>query len=96
MNRRYQLSEGTTTIGRADADYPSDISVEGDDAMSRQSVAIIIEDDGSGGYDYRLKVLNATNRVSVNGQRVKQGDETYLEFGDMIQMGKTKFKFDNH
>lgn len=93
-NNRFQLSEGTTIIGRYDEDEPSDISIKGDDTMSRRSVAIIIEEE-DGIFDYKLKVLNATNKVKVNDQRVKEGSEVYLEFGDIIMLGNSKFKFDN-
>ncbi len=55
--------------------------------MSRKSAAIIIEEE-DGIYDYKLKVLNATNKVTVNNQRIKEGSETYLDFGDIIILGK--------
>lgn len=63
--------------------------------MSRKSAAIIIEEE-DGIYDYKLRVLNATNKVTVNNQRIKEGSETYLDFGDIIILGNSKFKFDNH
>lgn len=94
-NQKYQLYEGTTTIGRYDEDDTSDIMIRGDETMSRKSVAIIIEEE-DGVFDYKLKVLNATNKVKVNDQRVKEGSETYLDFGDIIMLGNSKFKFDNH
>lgn len=94
-NQKFQLYEGTTTIGRYDEDDTSDIMICGDDTMSRRSVAIIIE-EVDGIYDYKLKVLNATNKVKVNDQRIKEGAEVYLDFGDIIMLGNSKFKFDNH
>ena len=54
----------------------------------------IEEEDGV--FDYKLKVLNALNKVKVNDQRVKEGAEVYLDFGDIIMLGNSKFKFDNH
>lgn len=93
-NQRFQLYEGTTTIGRYDEDELSDISIKGDDSISRKSIAIIIEED-DGIFDYRLKVLNATNPVKVNDQPIKVGSETFLDFGDIILLGNSKFKFDN-
>ena len=63
--------------------------------MSRRSIAITIEEE-NGVFDFKLKVLNATNQVKVNDQRVKEGSEVYLDFGDTIILGKSKFKFDNH
>ena len=94
-NQRFQLYEGTTTIGRYDEEDASDIMIRGDDTMSRKSVAIIIEEE-DGVFDYKLKVLNALNKVKVNDQRVKEGAEVYLDFGDIIMLGNSKFKFDNH
>ena len=94
-NQKYRIYEGTTTVGRFDEDNPSDISIRGDETMSRRSVAIIIEEE-DGVYDYKLKVLNATNKVKVNDKNVKEGMEVYLEFGDIIMLGNSKFKFDNH
>ena len=94
-NQRFQWYEGTTTIGRYDEDDTSDIMIRGDETMSRKSVAIIIEEE-DGIFDYKLKVLNATNKVKVNDQRVKEGSVVYLDFGDIIMLGNSKFKFDNH
>lgn len=94
-NQRYQLHEGTTTIGRFDEDDTSDIMIRGDETMSRRSVAIIIEEE-DGIFDYKLKVMNATNKVRVNDQSVKVGDVVYLDMGDIIMLGNSKFKFDNH
>lgn len=93
-NIQYPLSEGTTIVGRYDEDEPSDISIKGDDTISRRSIAITIEED-EGIFEYKLKVLNATNKVKVNDQRVKEGAEVYIEFGDIILLGNSKFKFDN-
>lgn len=63
--------------------------------MSRKSVAISIE-EVDGIFDYKLKVLHATNKVKVNDKRIKEGAETFLDFGDIIMLGNSKFKFDNH
>lgn len=93
-DQRYPLQEGTTIIGRYDLECPSDISIKGDDAMSRRSVAITIEEE-DGEFVYKLKVKKATNVVKVNDRQVKEGHETYLYFGDIITMGNSKFKFDN-
>lgn len=91
---RYKLSEGKTIIGREDEDEPSDISLSGDDTISRRSISIdIIPDDY--GFDYILRVLNAANPVRVNGKQIKQGEKTYLDLGDVITLGHTNLKFDN-
>lgn len=90
---RYRLREGTTVVGRYDEDYPSDISLKGDNMMSRQSIAITIEADEYG-FDFKLRVQNATNPIKVNGKRIKVGEELLLEFGDVILLGNSKLVFD--
>lgn len=91
---RYKLSEGKTIIGRDDDDEPSDISLTGDDTISRRSISIdIVPDDY--GFDYILKVLNASNPVRVNGKQIRVGEKTYLDLGDVITIGHTNLKFDN-
>lgn len=91
---RYKLDEGRTIIGRDDDDEPSDISLAGDDTISRRSVSIDIVPDEYG-FDYILKVLNAANPVKVNGKQVRQGEKIYLDLGDVITLGHTNLKFDN-
>lgn len=91
---RYKLSEGKTIIGREDDEEPSDISLSGDDTISRRSISIdIVPDDY--GFDYILKVLNASNPVRVNGKQIRVGEKTYLDLGDVITIGHTNLKFDN-
>lgn len=90
---RYQLFEGTTIIGRYDEEEQSDIAIQGDDTMSRRSVSITISDEGYG-LEYTLKVLNATNKVQVNNQTLRERETIALESGDTIFMGSTKFLFE--
>lgn len=91
---RYKLSEGKTIIGREDDDNPSDISLTGDDTISRRSISIDIVPDEYG-FDYILKVLNASNPVRVNGKQIRVGEKIYLDLGDVITIGHTNLKFDN-
>lgn len=91
---RYQLKEGRTVIGREDDEEPSDISLSGDDTISRRSIEINIVADEYG-FDYILKVLNASNPVRVNGKEVRIGEKKYLDVGDMITIGHTNLRFDN-
>lgn len=95
IKQKYPLYDGKTIIGRYDLESQSDIAIKGDSTMSRQSVAISIEDE-NGVFVFKLKVMNATNAVKVNNIQIKEGRSTYLEFGDIIVMGNSKFKFDNH
>jgi len=91
---RYKLSEGQTVVGREDDEEPSDISIAGDDTISRRSIVInIIADDY--GFDYILTVLNASNPVRVNGKQIRVGEKVYLDLGDVITIGHTNLKFDN-
>lgn len=94
IKERYPLTESKTIVGRYDENFPSDISLKGDDTISRQSIVIYIESDEYG-FDYKLKVLNATNIVKVNDKKIKVGEEVFLEFGDIIKLGKSKLIFDN-
>ena len=91
---KYRLGDGTTVVGRYDEDYPSDISLKGDNMMSRQSIAITIEADEYG-FDFKLRVQNATNPIKVNGKKINVGEELLLEFGDVIQLGNSKLVFDS-
>ncbi|MCD8290209.1 MAG: FHA domain-containing protein [Prevotella sp.] len=94
VKEKYRLSEGKTTVGRYDEDMPSDISLKGDNTISRQSLVINIEADDYG-FDYKMKVVNATNAVRVNDRRIKEGEEISLEFGDVIKLGNSKLNFNN-
>lgn len=89
----FQLSEGVTVVGRYDEEEPSDISITGDDTISRRSVAIVIG-NSRGRLECKLKVLNATNRVLVNGKEILVSSEVFLNCGDIIKLGHSKFKFD--
>lgn len=91
---RYKLSEGQTIIGRDDDEDPSDISITGDETISRRSISINIVPDEYG-FDYILKVINASNPVRVNGKQVRVGEKVYLDLGDIITIGHTNLKFDN-
>ncbi len=91
---RYKLSEGTTIVGRDDDDEPSDISLRGDDTISRRSISISIIADEYG-FDYIMKVLNAANPVRLNGKPLREGEKVFLDLGDVITIGHTDLKFDN-
>jgi hypothetical protein len=93
IKHKYPLYDEKTIIGRYDLELPSDIAIKGDSTMSRQSVAITIEDE-YGEFVFKLKVMNATNVVKVNNVQIKEGHSTYLEFGDTIVMGNSTFVFD--
>lgn len=93
LNKTYPLRPGRNTIGRHDEDLPSDISIKNDTSMSRRSVSIEVNHSDLG-YSFKLTVLKATNAISHNGRPLTQGESISLNFGDVIVMGKTKFRFE--
>lgn len=93
LNKSFRLRQGKQVIGRQDSSYPSDISISNDSSMSRRSVEIDVQHTPKG-YFYRLTVLKTTNPVVLNGQPMRTGESVLLNFGDILVMGKTKFRFD--
>lgn len=92
LNKDFPLNVGVHTIGRADADCPSDISVKNDPCMSRRSVSIEVK-KADKGYTFRLTVLKATNPVLHNNKPLTEGESISLNYGDSIILGETKFRF---
>lgn len=89
----HRLAEGKNLIGRKDDIKSSDISIEGDNAISRQSVEIVVERTEKG-YLFKLNVLHATNPVYLNKMQLAKGEGMYLDYGDIIKLGKSTFIFD--
>ncbi|MBR5686503.1 MAG: FHA domain-containing protein [Prevotella sp.] len=85
------LHEGVNLIGRVDKKHSSDIGID-DTLVSVRSVEIKVTLT-SAGYEYRLKVLRATNPVFVNGIVVPKGGVVRLTHGADIKMGGTVIKF---
>ncbi|MGM9846601.1 MAG: FHA domain-containing protein [Muribaculaceae bacterium] len=93
VTEKYRLKQGKNIVGRYDTETPSDISIQGDETISRRSIEIEIVADGYG-FDYILKVLNATNPVKLNGKCLKTGEKVSLSFGDVIVLGNTSLTFE--
>lgn len=93
FNKTFSLPVGKHSIGRKDAELPSEISVGDDPSMSRQSAEIEVIPSGNG-FFYTFTVLHAVNPVLHNGNELVEGECVSLNFGDTIQMGRTKFRFD--
>lgn len=93
LNKSYPLGIGKHTVGRDDADEPSDIAIKNDSTVSRRSVCIEVAQTPKG-YTFKLTVLKATNPVLHNETRLYDGESVSLNFGDVIVMGRTKFRFD--
>ncbi len=95
FNDSFPLKTGLTTIGRYDSECMSDISIKGDSYMSRRSASIEVKYDNIQGFTYRLRVLAATNPVLLNGQNMNVGADAFLNFGDIIVLGNTRFRLDS-
>ncbi|MBO7489659.1 MAG: FHA domain-containing protein [Bacteroidales bacterium] len=89
----FTLHEGQNIVGRYDNGANSDISIKGDDTMSRRSIAIdVIRQDK--GYLYKMRVLRSLNPVYVNDNVLMVDESRYLNFGDRIVLGKTMLTFE--
>lgn len=93
LNKSYPLATGKNTIGRYDETLNSDIAIKNDPLMSRRSVEIDVV-YGNNGYEFKITVLKSTNPVTLNGEQLKDGTAVGLNFGDLITMGKTQFRFE--
>lgn len=85
------LMDGSTTIGRTDPEFPSDIEFA-DSEMSRQSVRIDAVPSG-GTTTFTLTVQKSTNPVLVNGRRLQIGGSAILTNGSTIHLGRTTLVF---
>lgn len=93
MNRSFTLHLGPNTIGRYDENLRSDIEIKNDTFVSRRSVVIeVIQNEN--GYLFKMTILNATNPVLHNSKPLIAGEIVYLNYGDSIQLGDTKFNFE--
>ena len=91
--KKFILKAGYNVIGREDKKESSDLEFT-DMEMSRRSVRINAISKRSGGHEFVLSVLKATNPVQVNGRRIRPGEEDIrLRSGDKIIMGKTTLTF---
>ena len=92
-NKYYPLRTGENTVGRSDAQLPSDISIPSDKTMSRRSAVIQIE-KAEKGFMFKFTVLKATNVVLHNNRPLQENESIYLNYGDSIVLGKTHFIFE--
>jgi hypothetical protein len=93
FKKDFPLRIGTNIIGRADKSEPSDIQLN-DETVSRRSVEIEVKVSERGGFFFHFRVLKSTNPVLVNSQRINPGNESLLNYGDIITMGRTQLRFD--
>ncbi len=87
--RTFTLRVGANIIGRADRDRPSDVSITGDDSISRQSVRLDVVPAG-GTFLYKVTVLKSLNPVLHNSKQIPNGGSEYLNINDILQLGNTR------
>lgn len=87
---KFQIFPGDIIIGRADANQHSDIEFSHDPEMSRRSIMLSVD-----GANCWLTVMKCTNRVLLNGSEVPLKSKTYVPFGSIITLGKTRLLIDN-
>lgn len=92
---KYQIYEGVITIGRYDPVVSSDIMFDHDAEMSRQSVQLSVVPTMQG-VVCRLKVLKATNPVTIGTHILVTGEEMAVNFGDVITLGRTRIVISAH
>ncbi len=89
-SRCFTLHPGPNTIGRHDDSMPCDIEIFDDTSVSRRSVIIDVTVTPQGSL-YKLTVVKSANPVLHNGRQVEVGETIYLNYGDCIQLGNTRF-----
>lgn len=89
--KKFRLHVGTFTIGRVDADAPSDIQLNDKRASRRSAVLDVFP--GKDGFLFKFTVKRAYIPVYVNDSEIAEGQSTYLNYGDKISMGDTVLTF---
>ena len=93
-NTTFKLKEGPNIIGRFDPADPGDINIKGDNTMSRRSVELNVQVSPAG-IRYAVRVLKAANPVLLNERPLDPAfDRPFMNFGDSLQLGQTKFRLD--
>ena len=89
--KHFALRPGSIYIGRKDEDERSDLQLT-DKYVSRRSVKLdVIPSDK--GYLFKMTVEHASNPVYVNSTEVAFNNSIYLNYDDVITLGKTKLVF---
>ena len=89
--KHFALRPGSIYIGRKDEDERSNLQLT-DKYVSRRSVKLdVIPSDK--GYLFKMTVEHASNPVYVNSTEVAVNNSIYLNYDDVITLGKTKLVF---
>ena len=91
---RYRIGAGTVTIGRIDPVTLSDIMFDRDLEMSRRSVELSVIPTE---YEtvLKLRVLKATNPVTVGFHTLVEGETMAIHFGEVFTIGRTSIVVTN-
>ena len=91
---KYILAPGEHFIGRKDPTSVSAVMVNDKYASTRSvSIDVVPVDEKHSGFLYKMTVHKATNPVYHNSKELAVGNSVYLEYGDIIIIGKTKLTF---
>lgn len=91
---KYRIGAGAITIGRIDPVSVSDIMFDRDPEMSRRSVELSVIPTQ---FDtvLKLKVLKATNPVTVGFHTLVEGETMAIHFGEIFTIGRTSLVVTN-
>lgn len=94
-NRSYELPLGRNSVGRAHETSTANVQINtADKGMSRVHSVIEVISTASG--NIRCIISNAKNKNAtyVNGEKLEDGDELYLEDGDTVKMSVSEFRIE--
>lgn len=94
-HRSYGLPIGRNTVGRAHETSTAGVQIDtADKGMSRAHSVIEVISTASG--NTRCIISNAKNKNAtyVNGEKLEDGDELFLEDGDTVKMSVSEFRIE--
>ena len=88
------LQKGENAIGRKAGSIPASIPIETQDAyMSKLHINIDMIVKSNNSLEYRLSDAGSKNKTRLNDEEMEPDEIMILNHGDIIQIGRTKFKF---
>lgn len=89
----FELKMGSQVMGRlansGKADLQIGVDKNTDPYMSRRSVQIEVVKNERKGILHKLVCMKTPNPILLNGNKVNEGDQVWLKFGDKLTLGKT-------